>query len=195
MKRIILITILIIGLAAAYSFADMGGHMGSRQGHMQGQGMMGQGYSSESSEYSEEMGPGMMGYGGYGMMGPGMMGGHMGGMMGGYGMNPCMMGGGMMGGHMGGYGMMGQGHMGGMMGPGMMKGYGSRGYDPGSYKEYQEKYQKFMDDTAALRKKLHTKRFEYREALRNPDTTRKSLLKLEKEMMDLQWKIYENAPE
>jgi hypothetical protein len=105
MKQIILITILIVGLTAGYSLAQMG------QDHMQGQGMMGQGYSSgERSGYPQGMGPGMMGYGGYGMMNPGMMGGHMGsmmgpGMMGGYGMNPCMMGGGMMGSHMGGYGI------------------------------------------------------------------------------------------
>ena len=133
------------------------------------------------------MGSGHMG----GMMGQGRMGGmmgqgHMGGMMG-----PGMMGGyGMMGqGHMGGYGMMGQGHMGGMMG-----GYGYRGSDPETYKKYQEDYQKYLDDTADLRRKLHNKRFEYKEAARNPDTTRKSLLKLEKDMMDLQWKIYEKAP-
>ena len=74
MKRIFLITILIVGLTATYGFADMDDHMGS------GQGMMERGHSSdESSEHSEGMGPGMMG--GYGMMGQG----HMGGMMGGYG--------------------------------------------------------------------------------------------------------------
>jgi hypothetical protein len=191
MKRIILITILIVGLTAGYSLAQMG------QGHMQGQGMMGQGYSSgERSGYPQGMGPGMMGYGGYGMMNPGMMGGHMGGMMapgmmGGYGMHPCMMGGGMMGSHMGGYGMMGpgmMGHMGGMMG-----GYG-KGYDPEAYQKYQKEYQKYMDDTAGLRKKLHNKKFEYYEASRNPETKRETILKLEKELRDLQWELYEKAP-
>ena len=76
----------------------------------------------------------------------------------------------------------------GMMGSGMMGGSGYRGNDP-------EVYQKYLDDTVGLRKKLHNKMFEYREALRDPDTTRKSLLKIEKEMMDLKWKIYEKEPE
>jgi hypothetical protein len=185
MKRILLITILIVGLSAEYGFAQMG------QGHMTGQGMMGPGM----------MGGGMMGghMGGYGMMGPGMMGG--------YGMHPCMMGGGMMGSHMGGmmgpgmmgyggYGMMGRGHMGGMMGPGMMGryGYGSRGYDPEAYEKYQKEYQKYLDDTAGLRKRLHNKKFEYHEASRNSETKRDTILKLEKELRDLQWELYEKAP-
>jgi hypothetical protein len=115
--------------------------------------------------------------GGYGMMGPGMMGG--------YGMHPCMMGGGMMG-----------SHMGGMMGPGMMGryGYGSRGYDPEAYEKYQKEYQKYLDDTAGLRKRLHNKKFEYHEASRNSETKRDTILKLEKELRDLQWELYEKAP-
>ncbi len=36
MKQVLLITILIAGLTASYGFADMGGHMGSSQGHMEG---------------------------------------------------------------------------------------------------------------------------------------------------------------
>ena len=166
MKRIILITILIVGLTATYGFAQMGqGHMGS------GQGMMDQGSMGGQSHQQT----GDSGYPCQHMMGGGMMGsGHMGG--------------GMMGqGHMG--GMMGQGHMGGMMG-----GYGYRGDDPEAYKKYKDEYNKYLDDTADLRKKLHNKRFEYSEAARNPGTTRKSILKLEKEMIDLQWKIYEKAP-
>lgn len=161
MKRIILITILIVGLTAAYGFADMGGHMDSGQGMMGGQSHQQTGDSGYPCQH---------------MMGGGMMGqGHMGGMMGG--------------------GMMGQGHMGsGMMGEGMMGGYGYRGNDPEAYKKYQDEYNKYLDDTADLRRKLHNKRFEYSEAVRNPDTTRKSILKLEKEMIDLQWKIYEKAP-
>ena len=156
MKRIILITILILGVTTSYGFAQMGGgHMGSDQSMMgSGQGMMGgqsQQQTGGSGYYPCEQ-----------MMGQG----HMGGMMGS--------------GHM--RGMMGQGQMGGMMG-----GYGFRGNDP-------EAYQKFMDDTVGLRKKLHNKMFEYKEARRDPDATRKSLLKIEKEMMDLKWKIYEMAP-
>ena len=116
---------------------------------------------------------GTLGYG-YGM-GRGMMGGDMGpGMMGGYGMGT-----GMMGGYGMGHGMMG----GGMMGRGMMHGY------------YQsEECQKFLDETGGLRKELHDKRFEYSEAYRNPKTTPEALVKLEREILDLQKKIYAKAP-
>ncbi len=95
-------------------------------------------------------------------------------------------------------GMMGQGHMRGygMMGPGMMGGYGSgsEGYNPEAYKKYQEEYQKYLNDTVSLRKKLHSKKFEYFEALRNPDTKRETIMKLEKEIRDIQWDIYEKSP-
>jgi hypothetical protein len=88
-----------------------------------------------------------------------------------------MMGPGYGGGHMTdqGYG----GHMGGPTGPG----YGTNQTD-----------QKFLDETADLRKELHKKRFEYFEAQRNPDTTNKTMANLEKEITGLQEKIYENAP-
>jgi hypothetical protein len=177
MKKIILTSILIIGLTATYSVAQMGqGHMMGNQPQQQSpDAPYGGGY------YPGPMGPGMMGGQG---MGPGMMGG--------YGMGPGMMGPG----HMGGYGMMGQGHMGGMMGRGMM-GYGGggmRGYDPEAYQKYEADYQKYLDDTAALRKKLHNKKFEYFEALRHGDTKGETVIKLEKEIYDLKWDIYEKAP-
>jgi hypothetical protein len=124
------------------------------------------------------MGPGMMG-GGYGM-GPGMMGG-------GYGMGPGMMG--------GGYGM-GPGMMGGGygMGPGMMG--GGYGMGPGMMGYYGQspECQKFYDDTAQLRKELHDKRFEYFETVRNPKTTMETVTNLQKEMRELQEKIYSKAP-
>ena len=83
-----------------------------------------------------------------------------------------------------GNGMMGNGMMGnGMMGNGMMRGY------------YQsEECQKFLDETADLRKELYDKRFEYYEANRNPKTTVETLTKLEREIFDLQKKIYAKAP-
>ncbi len=122
---------------------------------------------------------GMLGRG-YGM-GPGMMGG---GMMGGGMMGGGMMGGGMMGGGMMGGGMMGRGMMGGgMMGRGMMGGYNQ-----------SEECQKFLDETAGLRKELYDKRFEYSEAYRNPKTTPETIVKLEREILDLQKKIYAKAP-
>lgn len=84
-----------------------------------------------------------------------------------------------------GYGM-GQGFYGGAAGcpgPGGYGWYGGYGYD-----------QKFLDETAGLRKELNEKRFEYLEAIRNPDTTPETVTKLEKEIHELQDKIYEKAP-
>jgi len=99
MKRIFLVSILLLGLFASYSLAHMVG-----QGMMEGQGQQ---QLPAESPYGGWYPPcqGMMGGG---MMGPGMMGHGM--MMGGQG----MMGGGMMG-----PGMMGG--QGGMMGPGMQQ--------------------------------------------------------------------------
>jgi mono/diheme cytochrome c family protein len=100
-----------------------------------------------------------------------------------------MMGGshGMMG---GGHGMMGGGH--GMMGGGygmMGGGYGMMG---GYYQS--EECQKILDETAELRKELYNKRFEYSEAYRNPKTTAETIVQLEREIYDLQKKIYAKAP-
>jgi hypothetical protein len=103
------------------------------------------------------------------------------GVPGGYGMGPGMMGGyGMGPGMMRGYGM----------GPGMMRGYGM---GPGFY-GLSDECQKFYDDTVKLRKELHDKRFEYFEAVRNPKTTMETLTDLQKEMRELQEKIYSKAP-
>lgn len=136
-------------------------------------------------------GPGMWG-GGYGM-GPGMMGGGYGGgpgWGGGYGMGPGMMGGGGYGYGMG-PGMMGPGWGGGYgMGPGMMgPGWGGRqGYG------LSEECHKYFDETAGLRKELNNKRFEYFEALRNPKAKPEDATKFEKEIWELQQKIYSKAP-
>ena len=226
MKRILVISTLVLLLMASYSFAhmqqgmmgspgygtseesknsedsgyDMRGHhqkmhgdgsgmMGSGGYGMMGPGAMGygrsgmmqhRGYGMMGSGGCGMMGPGAMGYGGSGMMqhmGPGMMGYGGNGMMGhhqmmhgmgsgmmGYGMGPGMMGG-------GGCGMMGHG-----MGSGMMRGYDSSAYE------------KFMNDTKDLRKKLHDKKFEYFEAVRQPDITREDVSRIEKEM----WEIKKN---
>jgi hypothetical protein len=174
MKKILIISVMIVAVTAGYGIAQMGG------------GMMGGGQQQQNpyqyqQQYPYQGGPGMMG--GYGM-GPGMMGGYgMGpGMMGGYGMGPGMM---------GGYGM----------GPGMMGGYQQypyqrspgMGYGRGPWYD-PEKYQKFLDDTTKLRKKLNEKQFEYFEAMRNPDTKRETISKLAREIQELQKKIYEKAP-
>jgi hypothetical protein len=93
-------------------------------------------------------------------------------------------------GRMGGHGM-GRGMMGGYgMGTGMMGGYGM---GPGYY-TYSPECQKFYDETAALRKELHDKRFEYFEAVRNPKTTGEAVEKMETELRELQKKIYSTAP-
>ncbi len=106
--------------------------------------------------------------------------------------------------HGGGYGMGGYG--GHMMGSGMMGGhhgmmggnYGGYANCPGAAGFEQnnwngEKQQKFLDETAGLRKEMHDKRFEYMEAQRNPKMTRAELMAMEKEMLELQEKIHEKA--
>jgi hypothetical protein len=139
------------------------------------------------------MRPGMMGCGGCGMMGSGMMGHGTCGMM--HGMRPGMMGYGgcgMM--HGMGPGMMGYGGCG-MMGSGMM-GHGTcgmmHGMGPGMMRGYNAKdYEQFMKETKDLRKKMHSLKFEYSETARNPDAKQEDIAKLEKEMWELQKKIYD----
>jgi len=125
------------------------------------------------------MGPGMMGGYGYGM-GPGMMGGYGGygmgpGMMGGHGMGPGMMGYGMHHGMMGSYGC--------GMGPGMM-GY----FSPEQYENQFKQNQDFLNETKELRKKMHALKFDYAEALRNPETDKKDLERINAEMESI-WKL------
>ena len=171
MKRFILLAVLILSLVATYSFAD-------KESHMMDSGMMGSpGYGE--AEKSESQSYGKMGYGmGPGMMNPGMMGQRRGMMdyggcdMMGYGMGPGMMGYGT------GTGMMGHHQtMYGSVSSGMMGQYSS------------EEQQKFLDDTVDLRKKLMMKKFDYREASRNPETKPEVFKEIEKAMWELQKKI------
>ncbi len=74
MKKILLISVIIVALAAGYSIAQMGGGMmGGQQGQVGQGGMMGGGMMGQGGM----MGGGMMSQGGMmggmGMMGPGMM--------------------------------------------------------------------------------------------------------------------------
>jgi hypothetical protein len=107
---------------------------------------------------------------------------------------------------MGGYHMMGDGYgmMGGhgsraygMMGPGMMGGYGqyncpgAAGFDRDDADYTQQ--QKFMDDTAGLRKQINDKQFDYMEARRNPSTTREQLAEMEKDIYSLQSQLRDRA--
>ncbi|MDO8281086.1 MAG: hypothetical protein Q7U10_00425 [Thermodesulfovibrionia bacterium] len=57
-----------------------------------------------------------------------------------------------------------------------------------------EEGRKFLDETYSLRKEMHDKKFEYREALRNPDTTIAAITKLEREIQSLKESIREKAP-
>ena len=90
-------------------------------------------------------------------------------------------------------GMMGGGRG---MGPGMMgEGYGMGPCMMGQGYNWQSaECQKFHDDTVQLRKQLHEKRFDYFEASRNPKTAAEDLTKIEKEIKDLQDKLYLKAP-
>lgn len=125
-------------------------------------------------------GPGMMGGGWGGSYCP-YCGGYLG-PRGGYGVGPGMM---------GGYGGWGHGYG---MGPGMMHGWGPgyRWYDQGTP---SEACQKFLNETAVLRKELHNKRYEYFESLRNPKAKPEDIAKQEKDIRDLQEKIYAKNPQ
>lgn len=115
------------------------------------------------------MGPGMMD-GGMGM-GPGMMGGGMG-------MGPGMM------------------HRGMGMGPGMMHrgmGLGCGMKDSMLGNLDPEDQQKYLDATKQLRKKLNDKQFEYSEAARNAKTSKADLVKMRKELWEMQHEIQEKA--
>jgi peptidoglycan hydrolase CwlO-like protein len=181
MKKTIMVAGLAILLAAAPVMAQQ--MMGSGQQQQQAQ---------PQQQYNpNQTYPGMMGgyggYGGYGM-GPGMMGGYGG--YGGYGMGPGMMGTGqhpcMTGNY--GYGMGPQmmGTYGYGMGPGMM-GY----YSPEQYEKQFKEQQSFLDETKELRKKLHTLKFDFAEAQRNPDTKPEDLEKMSAEMENIWKQIYE----
>ncbi len=93
-------------------------------------------------------------------------------------------------------GMMGRGGQ--MMGQGMMgdcgmigKGYGGHRKGMEMMFETDEEYQKHLNDTADIRKEINNKEFDYREALRDPNTSREALIRLKKEMLELKVKMYD----
>jgi hypothetical protein len=112
--------------------------------------------------------------GGYYGMGPGNAGSQ--GMMG----KSYGMGSGMMGGGLGGYGL----------GPGMLRG---EIMGPGYYGLSRE-CQKFLDETVGLRKELYNKRYEYFEALHNPETTPETAENLHNKLLELEQNIYSKTP-
>jgi len=103
-------------------------------------------------------------------------------------------------GMIGGTGLMmngyGYGGMMGGMGPAMMGGYGMGTGMMGWNNPYttNTQFSDFLNKTAKLRKQLQDKQFEYYEALRNPDTKKETLEKLQKEIFELQQKLYTQAP-
>ncbi len=82
----------------------------------------------------------------------------------------------------GSYNNMEHGMMPGMMGYGM--GPGMWGYDA-------NRNEKFLKDTVDMRRELHNRQFDYNEALRNRDIQHDDLIKMEKEIRELQMKIKE----
>ncbi len=87
-----------------------------------------------------------------------------------------------------------------MMGKhGMGKGYGMRGNGPCALQagrgtgpmmwQNSAAQQQFFQETLSLRKELHAKRFDLKEARFNPQTTPEQIGALEKEIIDLQTKI------
>ncbi len=156
MKKTILTTVLALGMVTGTAMAQDNMPMN-----------MGDGPNMQPGQ-----GQGMMMNGGG--MGSGMMG-DQGMMMNGRGMGPGMMGGKgmMMNGRLGCMNMMGQGMGQGMMGGGMMTNMSA------------DNQQKFMNDTREMRQKMHTMRFEYMEAMRNPKTTLKDLGEMEQKMLDI----------
>jgi len=61
------------------------------------------------------------------------------------------------------------------------------------YKEYNEKSNRFLDETRDLRKELHSLKFEYHEALRSTPEPNEKLDKMRREMFDLHQKIYNKS--
>jgi hypothetical protein len=154
-----------IFLTALAMVVTIGAGLGFAQMMGSGQHMYGgqgteQGQQQTEQATPEQAYPPMMGYG-YGM-GPGMMGG--------YGMGP---------------GMMGYGRG---MHPGMMGGCG--GWYPGATGEYAEKFNKALDETQELRRKMHSLQFEYGEALRNPDISAEKKEEMAEELYELREEIH-----
>lgn len=102
------------------------------------------------------------------------------------------------GGHMMGYGMGQGGHM---MGPGMMGtggSYGGYANCPGAAYFGQDGWnsaghRQYLEDTAALRRELNNKRFEYQEARRSPNSSGDQLASIEKEINAIEQQLREKA--
>jgi hypothetical protein len=88
------------------------------------------------------------------------------------------------------YGMGGYGHG---LGPGQWGGCG--GWRPGAKGENAEKYNKALDETHELRRKLHALKFEYNEALRNPEILAEKKQEMAEELHELHEQIHRKMHE
>lgn len=192
MRKIILVTIAIIGFTTGSAFAqqsmshDTGGHGTDPVAHHT--------EVAESATSTDSGGTGMM------HMHSGEMKGH-----GGMADTSKMMSGDMKCGKSGmmkGKGMMhgmsgGKGH--GMMhGKDGMKSHGMMGlgfYMPGHEHWTSEQHQQFLDATTDIRKELIVKRFEIKEAQRSNATTPDQIGQLDKELIDIRTKLQNKALE
>jgi TolA-binding protein len=85
-------------------------------------------------------------------------------------------------GMMGGHGMMGATDQ-------QNGSYGCPGVSTANGHMQNVENQKFMDDTVSLRKQMHSLRFDYMEAHRNPATSKEDLNALQQQMSELHGKI------
>jgi len=163
MKKILIATILAVGLAAGgWAYAHGSGNS----------------YGMTGNDSYAMMGGG--GSGGYGMMGGGGSGGY--GMMGGGGSGGY--------GNMGGGNGMGNGS--GYGNYNGQNNYSNGDRSIQTTRNYQQN-KRFLDETVHLRKELNDKRFEYQEAQRNPNASRQRLSRLESQLHDLQSQLNEKA--
>jgi len=80
----------------------------------------------------------------------------------------------------------------GMAGPGLA--YPMAGFAQGEERRYFEAYEQYLKDTKEQRRRLWDLRFDYREALWNPDTTLKELRDLAERMTALQEQLTAKMP-
>jgi len=92
-----------------------------------------------------------------------------------------------------GFGVMAYAHSPGGWGGNMM-GQGGHMTGQGSHMMGYGYDRKFLDETADLRRELHNKKFEYFETIRNTDTTPEAVGRLERDIDELQKKLYEKTP-
>lgn len=100
-----------------------------------------------------------------------------------YGMGP---------GKTGGRGMMDSGGY--SLSPSMIKGTYGKDIMPREFYKQTEACKKFLDETEEIRKELHEKRFKYYEAIRDSKTTAEEITLIEKQLKELQGKIFKSKP-